>query len=910
MLAMLGNPRTHIRNVIGNALFVPAVSLKNKLGAAMELGLKKGERTKTLRVAVPKDIRAFARADAKTMKSELTGEAKYNEEDLIQQNRKQFRGVMQILSDFNSNALEKEDWIFLRGHYRRALGGWIQANGYTAEQVQENPELLEKARAYAIQEAQKATYRDFNGLAKRLNDLTRNPETTGQKVLAFATEAVLPFKKTPANILKRGLEYSPIGIARSLTTDLVHLKQYRDYQAGKLDVLPDTAITPNQFIDGLCSGLTGTAVMALGAILGSMGVVSCGLGDDDDEFEKIKGKQDYSIKFSIGGDDYTFTLDWAAPMCMPFFVGAAIQEQFANEDGLEADVNGIVNAFGSITEPVFNLSMLDGVNSLISMFASGEDPNATLTQLGAKVGTNYLSSYIPAALGATTRTFFDTTRRKAFVESGKGSGVMGTLRYAREQMENKIPGLSQTNIPYRDVWGNPEESGLTERFLENFILPGYVKQYKDDPVVNELQALGAVPKEAAKKFTQNDETYILNAEQWDAYKTTRGQNAYNLLGLMFDHPYYQAADPDTRRALVDVVWDNADQLGREAAIPELKGEDEPDMDPQKRIESIIEYVDDKITKKRVKANKNHMITSLDNGDLEGYNAMVQALRDDGVTDKSIKEKIGDTYRDQYKAAYRIGDYAKMDEIESLLNSTGYEFDMKGWEKAVDKESGQVTRSIPGFEAQYDNTLTGFVGYLAEQSAQGGLDQISMVDFFEQMQSLTGNNPWSVLSDIVSDYVDFKDPNLKTSVADLEKYLEENGRSLLDILSIEPGERRAAALRSRAKRVVNEGKGVKRGEAIVDQPAYQATVDGVNYLDQVASGENLTSGTQATQQLFNTPQEINQTFDGDYSKVQSFDHSWLPYYSAENRNPIWDEDAPEEAKLGQGSDYVWKEKPKR
>ena len=35
-LAMLGNPRTHIRNIVGNAIFVPAVKIKNSVAYVIE----------------------------------------------------------------------------------------------------------------------------------------------------------------------------------------------------------------------------------------------------------------------------------------------------------------------------------------------------------------------------------------------------------------------------------------------------------------------------------------------------------------------------------------------------------------------------------------------------------------------------------------------------------------------------------------------------------------------------------------------------------------------------------------------------------------------------------------------------------------------------------------------------------
>ena len=990
MLAMLGNPRTHIRNIIGNAMFIPAVSLKNKMGALMELGMEQGQRTKTLRAAVSKEIRNFARADAETMKGMLTGEAKYNEDTMIEREKRQFKGVMQVLSDFNSNALEAEDWFFLKGHYRRALGGWMQANGYTVEQMQNDPELMEKGRAYAIQEAQKATYRDFNGLAAKLTEFTRDPKTFGQKVVAFGAEAVLPFKKTPANILKRGIEYSPVGIAKALTTDLHHLKQYNDYQKGKLDTLPEGAITPNQFIDNLSAGLTGTAVMALGAILGSMGLVSCGFGDDDDDkYEKAKGAQEYAIRFSIGGEDYTFTLDWAAPMCMPFFVGAAIQEQAVSQEGFSLDE--VVNAMGNITEPVFNLSMLDGVNSLLEMFTNGSDTNTTLTQLAAKVGLNYMSSLVPSALGAIARTV-DTTRRKAFVPSGQGAGIMGTARYSLEQLENRIPGLSQTNIPYRDVWGKAEESGLLERILENFVLPGYIAQYKDDPIVNELAAVGKPPQEPGKTFSANGEKYVLTDKEWDAYKETRGKTAYNLLGQLFATAEYQTADPDDKAALVDSVWSYANDQGKKAAVPELNKGEGGETDP---LEEILSGYDGKKQKKRVTENKQKMVKALGDGDYEGFNAMVEALREDGVEDKAIKEKIGDTFRDQYKDAYRKEDYARMDDIAEKLKNSGFEFNLESWENAVKKEAAEppVTRSMPGLDENVnDETLAqrdkerddfiaglnsrreagtladmsveelfdqvdemtggkpwdlftnwvgdyvdyvdpdlegsvedlvryleenghsidgilkrrpepydtwaaqaspaGYIDYLMDLDDEGTLDVISMSDFFDAINELTNDRPWSVLSDDVERYVDYYDFWLRTSVADMMDYLYKNGKTEDDILK--KLKKRLAPLRSRQKRYADAGKGVEKGQKFQDGAEEMA--ESLNYLESVADGTNLDSSSVEDA----APQQDGprQTFNGDLSSVESYDKSWLPYYEYGHPNkPIWDDDAPDEAKKG-------------
>lgn len=670
MLSMLGNPRTHIRNLIGNALFVPAVSIKNKLGAIGEIVTGQKERTKTLAPVLPKEIRDFARQDAETIQDTLTGEAKYNEGNLVKREQKPFKGLLQAIIDFNGNALEKEDWIFLKGHYRRALGGWMQANGYTAEQLRNNPDLLEKGRAYAVQEAQKATYRDFNKLASTLNNVSRSGGVAG-----FLVDATLPFKKTPANILRRGIEYSPAGIMRSLTTDLYHLKQWSDFQNGKLNALPEKAISPNEFIDHLCAGLTGTAIMAVGALLSSAGVVSCGLDDDDDKLEKEKGNQKYSFKFSIAGQDFTYTVDWAAPMSMPFFVGSAIYEQLAKED--DVDVNELVNAFGNITEPVFNLSMLDGINTLFK--TSQYDDTNTLTQIGAKIASNYVTSYVPSLLGAIARTV-DDTQRKNFVKSGEGTGITGTFNYAREQVENKIPGVSQSNIPVRDIWGNAKTASLAERVIENFISPGYIENYKDDPLLNEIgrladatQDYSIIPEDPPKSFNYKNEQYALDAEQWDVYKERRGQTAYSMLNDLLQNPDYQNASPRAQADMVKNVWSYADKVGRTAVIPDY------DM--------VASSVDNIAKDSKVINMKDELIKALNAGNYDAYDTMIEALAEEGVEGSEIKTKVGNTYRDQYKDAYRRGDYETMAEIEDILDSSGYDFDLEAWEEQVDKKYG-------------------------------------------------------------------------------------------------------------------------------------------------------------------------------------------------------------------------------
>jgi len=701
MVSMLANPRTHIRNIVGNMMFVPAVSIKNKIAALGEIITRQDERTKTLAPVVSKERRQFARQYASEIKGDLTGESKFNEQSLVRQNQKKLGAVGDFIAEWNGNFLEGEDWLFLKGHFRRAFGGWMQANGYTVEQVKNDPALLQKGREYALLEAQKATYRDFSATAQWLNDASNKGGAKG-----FIIDTLLPFKKTPINILKRGVEYSPIGIAKGLWNMARHLGEYQDYANGKIDVLPDKAVSPNQVIDQLSAGLTGTGIFILGYLLAGTGAVTCGLDDDEDEFEKLKGSQAYAVnpgklvndvaslitgtEVKLLGEDVTYTMDWAVPAVLTFFTGAAVRD-YSDKNGW--NVSDVVAAFENMIEPAFNLSMLDGMRSFLRTNSYGKE--SPEVQAGEKLAMNFLSSFFPSALGAITRTF-DDTRRTSFVTKGDN---FESARYVWESIENKIPGLAQSNIPYMDVWGNPEVTpNVWERIFENFISPGYSKEYKaDEPVVNELQRLyqitgdkKLIPEfaDTSISFSKDGEKVVnnLGPEEWKLYHQTRGQLAYKMLNELANNEEYQALGGDKLGAkaqveVVNAIWKYATKVGEKAVFPD-------------DIDVLDKNVDGLVQEGKVSYYKNSLLEAVEEQDDETYTSMYWALENNDVDDNSIKTSITNHYKPLYEEAYKLykrtgkEEYLdKMYNIREKLDFTGlYTTEYLSWQDEVDKKN--------------------------------------------------------------------------------------------------------------------------------------------------------------------------------------------------------------------------------
>lgn len=386
--AMLANPRTHIRNIVGNTIFIPAVRTKDVIATGIErmaqLGNSEVERTKV--AAVKKEYREFAKNDANSKEVKaLLKDQKYDERSQLYKMRRTFKNnVFEFLTSFNGNLLEAEDLLFKNRHYIHALGSFLQARKADLNNVSES--LMFEARSYAVKEAQKATFNDESAIANYLKSITQinGSDTAALKVAKIAVDGVIPFKRTPVNIIRRGIEYSPIGLGKALTAGLYDVKK------GKISI--------SEFADGLAAGLTGTGIFAAGMLLSGLGYVNGGFGDDDeDKFKKLNGEQEYSVQ--VFGKSYT--IDWAAPACIPFFIGVETANSFKDGDGVK--LSDFTGALWNSLEPVTNLSMLSGIQNTISA-AKYSSASETLASIGEDIALSYAMQGIPSLAGSISRT--------------------------------------------------------------------------------------------------------------------------------------------------------------------------------------------------------------------------------------------------------------------------------------------------------------------------------------------------------------------------------------------------------------------------------------------------------------------------------------------------------------------------
>ena len=563
-LAMLGNPRTHVRNIVGNAFFVPVRAVKNTIAYGLENiadakingGIERSKAILNSSNAADAALVKYAMSDYEAVQEVILSGGKYVDTfQGIDKHRTIYKTkILEAARKGNSAALDAEDAWFCKPAYANALAKWYKANGITAEQLNTGKvpeETIIKAQTTAIKEAQKATYRDTNWFSAQVSRLGK----VDNKVAAMLIEGVLPFKKTPANILARAVEYSPVGLIKSLALDT---KKVKAYVNGDIE----NGMSPAEFIDDISAGLTGSALMGLGILLASWGVLSG--GDDDDEkqnyFDELSGKQNYAL--SVGG--MSITLDWLAPESMPLFVGVELFNSLSSKNEDKGFLQNLMSSIMSLSTPMFEMSMLQSVNDLFDNLAYIKQGQGTF-KIVSSMAANYISQYFPTLFGQAERSFEEAQRETTYVD--RNSAVGSELQYMWGKIANKIPFYDFSQIPYIDAWGRTEETGnLFERMLNNFVNPAYVKKERPTEIDGELERLydlgeTSVYPSRAKTNTKINGEY-LTADEYVKYATTKGQTSYELAqGVINSAAYSGAADPE-KAYMLKYVYSYADHIAK------------------------------------------------------------------------------------------------------------------------------------------------------------------------------------------------------------------------------------------------------------------------------------------------------------------------------------------------------------
>ena len=585
-LNMLGNVKTQARNLLGNTAMMGLTGAKNTMLTGIEylankLSGGKYERNTAFGV---RDYMDAAKKYYKTVDDFVNGDSKYMESNM---NDSFSRGVQDARKIFGFKPLEayrkatqwamtQGDVLFIRPQFARYLSGYLKARGMDAntftqivngdiQATTEQQNLIHNATEYAAREAQEATFHDSNAISDAVSKVGKGWPAPVRALF----EGILPFRKTPANVLVRAEEYSPLGVVNTAVNA---------YQAAK----GLNGKTAADVINSFSKTATGTSLFALGALLAKAGLAR---GKEDDEeqaaFDKMQGKQDFSVVLPDGS---SYTIDWLSPASVPFFMGVAFSDALSDGD---ITIGEFLKAIDTLTEPMIEMSMLQGVNDALDQirYADNALVNFALNQM-----VNYVSQGIGNSLFGQIERITEKNRETTYTASDTPEGR--TWERTLGKVLNKIPGLEYNQVEYVDAWGRTQSSGsAAERAFSNLLSPGYIGKNRSTEVDNELQRLydagqtNVFPSRISMTDTVNvyrndgrkTEERRLTKDEYVQYQKVMGQTSLELVKDLMKSPVYTGMSDEAKASAISEIYGYARRMAAMAVEPSAKYGEKTDV---------------------------------------------------------------------------------------------------------------------------------------------------------------------------------------------------------------------------------------------------------------------------------------------------------------------------------------------
>ena len=387
----------------------------------------------------------------------------------------------------NYKLLEAEDMIAFKPEYRKNFIRWCKT--HNVEDISKmSQKQMREANMYAMSRAERATFRDDSAFAKKIVGLKNTTATkTGETPMGtamyrmgnVALESSLPFVKTPVNILRRSVDYSPVGLARGVA-ELMNAKSADMFMEG---------------VTHMASGLTGTGVFALGIWLANKDLITVKAGEEsgDAYYDRDMGYQDYSLVLGFGDKEYSLTIDWLSPMQVSLFMGA---NAFNNLSDGKLTFEDMLDGVLAISGPMLDMSFMSSAKDTLQTFmekvyrnGTGEDADwsgAIMKTLFGSVPQGYLSGFVPQLMSQTA-TALDSKQRDT--RSTKEDPIAASWDSFAKKLANKIPVLRNKVLnPKIDRFGEDVTTGnnIVTRLLNAYANPSTVKEIKRTDFDNKI----------------------------------------------------------------------------------------------------------------------------------------------------------------------------------------------------------------------------------------------------------------------------------------------------------------------------------------------------------------------------------------------------------------------------------------
>lgn len=534
-ISMLFNPKTQVRNVAGNALIAPV----NAFGDLFASGIDRLVARKTgVRTIGTTKLKSYAKGVRKGLFESYNDFKKGINTRNIAGNRfeisegKSFNDNTMMGKSLNrvdsllSFMLDAGDRMFYEGSFVNSINNQMVLN--------KTDTVTQDMIDIATQEALSRTWQDNNKYTQFVLSVRRMMNNINVKGYGLG-DVLIPFAKTPANLTKALVDYSPAGLVSTLIKGYDLKKSINNGQY--------TAQMQHDFAQSLGKATAGTALYILGYALAKAGILSGESDEDKDVSNFMKntmGVNSYSIK--IG--DKSFTYDWAQPIAGPFSMMANLVNKQDQEASLGEKITSTLDTAGNI---ILEQSFMESINTVLSNndgIATGIEE--AILDLPARA--------IPTVMKQVT-DMVDGTQRVSF-EYDK------PLQSSINSIKAKIPGLSQTLAPSVDSMGREiKKYGGKNNIFNVFFNPANVANENVSESAKEIYRVykqtgdsTILPRVAPYYVNSDGEKIVLDSKQREKLQKESGQLLEKSLdNMMKTDTYINASDEDKAEMINGLV---------------------------------------------------------------------------------------------------------------------------------------------------------------------------------------------------------------------------------------------------------------------------------------------------------------------------------------------------------------------
>lgn len=483
--SMLSSPQTHINNAVSNfegtGILAPIEKTITGVLDATRSALTGSERQHFVGEGkeFAKGYYASLKDATKKFTDVMRGRSLSGNPDIhdIPLSTKGPKAVVEKVLAFPMKLLEASDQFFTA----LTEGGAKKALEYKAAKGG-NAGNIERA---ASEEAAKRLFRSESGLSEqgpildaidKVTNTVQALRNSENAIVSTISKFTLPFVRTPMNIFKQGIEYSPAGLL----------------------TLPGASNKTEQ-LSKVIIGLGSAAGAA--TLLGSDRLTWAEPTNPDQKAAfRAAGRQPYSIKI---GDHWISYSKLHPALAFNFALVSAIDDSIKNKKLSESQGDSILSAFAKWGNFLADQSYLKSIGDFVS--ATKGDASGW-----SKYVSNYPQQVIPfRALMSWVERIIDPVQRQV---DSKASFIDKQM----QQVMSQIPGLAELVPARTDAQGNPIEN---QNRVLNSVLPNRVtteKPAQEEDYKTSLDAKKLAKDQQAKKDALTERAQ----KKYDAIKGT------------------------------------------------------------------------------------------------------------------------------------------------------------------------------------------------------------------------------------------------------------------------------------------------------------------------------------------------------------------------------------------------------